>query len=126
MGELREYGKRSHGMACHHDLQMYSNPSADLEFAVTIDNDSESKFTYTDASGKEHVLHTTPNSVTMVRAGAAWHCVSATNGGTRSILKFIYTGSYRKGPDFRNYVSARKCDDSANSQALRMKREGGE
>eukprot|EP00971_Amphidinium_carterae_P210016 4166290-Amphidinium_carterae.1 len=39
--ELREYGLNSKGMVCHSDLQMYAVAKHDMEFVVTIDNDSK-------------------------------------------------------------------------------------
>lgn len=109
--EVREYGRNSKGMGCHPDLQMYAVPRKDLEFAVTVDNDSTCKVTFYDANNKVHTVETTPNSVMMVRVNAATHCVSPTHGGTRTILKFIYVGDYRKSREFWHYTG-NECDDS--------------
>eukprot|EP00931_Biecheleriopsis_adriatica_P078741 TRINITY_DN52163_c0_g1_i1.p1 TRINITY_DN52163_c0_g1~~TRINITY_DN52163_c0_g1_i1.p1 ORF type:complete len:743 (-),score=193.11 TRINITY_DN52163_c0_g1_i1:90-2291(-) len=108
--ELREYGQQSKGMGCHPDLQMYKIEKKDLEFAFTVDNDSRCNVTFFDASGKKHLVQTKPNSMMMVRVNAATHCVSSTEGGTRSILKFIYVGDYRKSQDFWMYTE-NQCDE---------------
>jgi len=120
--ELREYGPKSKGMVCHPDLQMYATPRKDSEFAVTVDNQSPCNVSFWDASGEKHIIQTKGNSVMMVRANAAVHCVGPTNGGTRSILKFIYVGDYRKSPQFWSYTG-NECDDSnPNRQVLAARR----
>ncbi|CAE8662613.1 unnamed protein product, partial [Polarella glacialis] len=120
--ELREYGRKSKGMGCHPDLQMYAVPRKDLEFAFTVDNDSRCNVTFWDAAGQQHLVQTKPNSMMMVRVNAATHCVSPTDGGTRSILKFIYVGDYRKSKDFWFYTE-NECDDTnPNRQELDERR----
>eukprot|EP00913_Durusdinium_trenchii_P034021 g31846.t3 len=124
--ELREYGSQSKGMGCHPDLQMYKVPRKDLEFAFTVDNDSRCNVSFWDAAGKLHLVQTKPNSLMMVglelSVNAATHCVSSTEGGTRSILKFIYVGDYRKSDEFWHYTS-NECDDSnPNRQMLSDRR----
>uniref|UniRef100_A0A7S4PX75 Fe2OG dioxygenase domain-containing protein n=1 Tax=Alexandrium monilatum TaxID=311494 RepID=A0A7S4PX75_9DINO len=123
--ELREYGPQSGGMACHPDLQMYAVPRKDLEFAVTVDNDSSCNVTYRDAKGVVHKVRTHANSVMMVRVNAAEHCVSPTNGGTRTILKFIFVGDYRKSAHFWSYTGNVCGEDNRNRQMLRQRREAG-
>ncbi|CAJ1371902.1 unnamed protein product [Effrenium voratum] len=120
--ELREYGRESKGMGCHPDLQMYKVPRKDLEFAFTVDNDSRCNVTFWDLAGKQHFVQTKPNSLMMVGVNAATHCVSSTDGGTRSILKFIYVGDYRKSNEFWYYTS-NECDDqNPNRQMLADRR----
>jgi len=121
--ELREYGTESQGMGCHPDLQMYAMEKKDLEFAVTVDNLSECNVTYWDAKGDLHLVKTRPNSVMMVRVNAATHCVSATNGGTRTILKFIYVGDYRKSREFKHYTDNLCGPSNPNVKALKERRE---
>lgn len=123
--EVREYGTESRGMGCHSDLQMFAVPRKDLEFAVTVDNESKCMVTFTDASGKEHTLRTEPNSVMMVRVNAARHCVGPTKGGHRTILKFIYVGDYRKSRDFEAYKGNECGPDNMNNVALKARRESG-
>merc|ERR1712070_237243 len=122
--ELREYGTQSKGMGCHSDLQMYAVAKKDLEFAVTVDNDSKCVVTYYDGNNKKHEVQTKGNSVMMVRSNAATHCVSSTGGGTRTIIKFIYVGDYRKSRQFVHYKGNECGADNANNVALRARREG--
>ncbi|CAE7781396.1 SYT1 [Symbiodinium pilosum] len=120
--EVREYGRHSRGMGCHPDLQMYKVPRKDLEFAFTVDNDSRCNVSFWDAAGKLHLVQTKPNSIMMVGVNAATHCVSSTDGGTRTILKFIYVGDYRKSNEFWSYTT-NECDDSnPNRQMLSDRR----
>lgn len=109
--ELREYGPKSDGMMCHPDLQMYAVPKQDMEFAVTVSNDSPCEVTFYDAQNNKKTVKTKPNSVMMVRVNSAVHCVSGTKGGKRSILKFIYVGDYLKSKDFWKYTS-NECEAS--------------
>jgi len=121
--EIREYGRRSRGMACHSDLQMYAFEKKDIEFAVTVDNDSQCNVSFWDAKGQRHEVQTTGNSVMMVRSNAARHCVSSTVGGSRTILKFIYVGDYRKSNDFWRYTGNYCSENAPNVKALRLRRE---
>merc|ERR1711924_271675 len=109
-------------MQCHSDLQMYRTSKKDLEFVITVDNDSQSKVNYWDAAGKEHSFGTTANSLMMVRVNAARHCVSATKSGARTILKFIWTGDYRKHADFWDYTENSCGAENPNGQMLRARR----
>eukprot|EP00930_Biecheleria_cincta_P071813 TRINITY_DN59272_c0_g1_i1.p1 TRINITY_DN59272_c0_g1~~TRINITY_DN59272_c0_g1_i1.p1 ORF type:complete len:745 (+),score=141.44 TRINITY_DN59272_c0_g1_i1:32-2266(+) len=120
--ELREYGRDSKGMQCHPDLQMYKIAKKDAEFAFTVDNDSRCNVTFFDASGKKHLVQTKANSMMMVRANAATHCVSTTEGGTRSILKFIYVGDYRKSNEFWYYTGNECGADNPNGMMIAQRR----
>lgn len=121
--ELREYGPKSAGMGCHEDLQMYAKDKKDCEFAVTVDNESPCEVTYYDVKNTKHTVITKANSVMMVRANAAKHCVSGTRGGSRTILKFIYVGDYRKSKQFWHYTG-NECDDrNPNRQMIQARRD---
>jgi len=120
--EVREYGRQSRGMGCHPDLQMYKVPRKDLEFAFTVDNDSRCNVSFWDAAGKLHLVQTKPNSIMMVGVNAATHCVSSTDGGTRTILKFIYVGDYRKSNEFWSYTTNECGEDNPNRQMLSDRR----
>mmetsp|Transcript_30943 Transcript_30943/g.57942 ORF Transcript_30943/g.57942 Transcript_30943/m.57942 type:complete len:759 (+) Transcript_30943:51-2327(+) len=120
--EVREYGPESKGMGCHDDLQMYAVSKKDVEFAVTIINDSRCNVSFFDAKGVKHEVHTQGNSVMMVRANAATHCVSPTVGGSRTILKFIFVGDYRKSNDFSEYKVNQCGPDNTNNKKLRNRR----
>mmetsp|Transcript_6524 Transcript_6524/g.15955 ORF Transcript_6524/g.15955 Transcript_6524/m.15955 type:complete len:755 (+) Transcript_6524:86-2350(+) len=124
--ELREYGLNSKGMVCHSDLQMYAVAKHDMEFVVTIDNDSKCNVSYTNREGVQKTVHTEANSVMIVRPNAAVHCVSDTLGGSRTILKGIYVGDYRKSTDFGLYTE-NECDESnPNRQLVKSRREGSD
>lgn len=123
--EVREYGTRSKGMGCHSDLQMYAVANLDLEFAITVNNPSKCEVTYYDAQNTIHKVHTRGNSVMMVRAGGAVHCVSSTVGGSRTILKFIYVGDYRKARAFWSYTD-NVCDDSNPNRRVLVERREAE
>merc|ERR1711988_1422142 len=110
---------------CHSDLLMYKFAPKDLEFAFTLDHDPNSNCItqFTDPSGKVHKERTTPNSLYMLRPNGVVHCVSATSGGTRTILKWIFVGDYRKSDAFVHYKS-NSCDDSQpNRKLLKERRE---
>lgn len=124
--ELREYGDRSAGMGCHPDLQMYAREDLDLEFVVTLDNDSECEVTFYDREQKKHMVKPKANSLFMVRPNSATHCVSATKGGSRTILKFIFVGDYTKGRQFAMYTVNECGDDNPNNQMLLARRQGSD
>ncbi|CAK0855048.1 unnamed protein product, partial [Prorocentrum cordatum] len=92
-------------------------------FAFTIENDSKCNVTYWDASNKLHEVQTRANSLMMVRANAARHCVSPTVEGTRTIVKFIFVGDYRKSKEFWHYTDNRCTEDNPNVAAVRARRE---
>jgi len=121
--ELREYGTGSKGMWCHSDLQMYTDATKDLEFAVTVDNPSGSEVIFFDKNEKKNIVHTRENSVMMVRSRAARHCVSPVSSNTRTILKFIYVGNYRKVSMFWEYATNQCGESNPNRQRLKARRQ---
>lgn len=80
--ELREYGPNSKGMPCHSDLQMYADGAGDMEIVVTLSQDptSECNVTWYDKNNRKHSVRPAPNSITLVMANSAVHCVTPTNG----------------------------------------------
>jgi len=120
--ELREYGRKSRGMSCHQDLLMYIDQSKDIEVVMTIDNDSECTFRYYDRKQNHHDVKAERNSLTIVQPNSARHCVSPTLGGTRSILKFIFVGDYRKSAQFNAYTVNRCGANNPNRKALEFRR----
>eukprot|EP00928_Gymnodinium_smaydae_P030623 TRINITY_DN22721_c0_g2_i1.p1 TRINITY_DN22721_c0_g2~~TRINITY_DN22721_c0_g2_i1.p1 ORF type:complete len:741 (-),score=126.77 TRINITY_DN22721_c0_g2_i1:56-2278(-) len=121
--ELREYPEGSRGMPCHRDLLMFTNATLDLEFVYTIDNFGTCISTYTDRKGKVHEVHTEANSLIMVRPNAALHCVKASTGGYRTILKFIYVGDYHKSNEFVHYIQNECGNSNPNVKVLKKRRE---
>lgn len=121
--ELREYPEKSRGMGCHSDLLMYHSQPKDCEFALTVENDSPSVSTYVDKRGVKHKVQTKANSLIMVRANAAVHCVTGTTIGSRQIIKFIYAGDFKKSKDFWRYTDNVCTEDNPNVRALKRRRE---
>ncbi|KAF4738475.1 hypothetical protein FOZ62_023576 [Perkinsus olseni] len=121
--ELREYGRRSGGMPCHSDLQMYKTMELDWEVVVTVSNSPESKceFTWTAKNGEKRSVRTTANSVTLVRPNSAVHCVTSTAGGRREMLKMILTGDYSKDKGFW-YYTGNQCGKKNNNRRLMRER----
>jgi len=124
--ELREYPQGSTGMGCHRDLLMYTNATLDLEFVYTIDNLGTCISTYEDKKDVVHEVHTQANSLIMVRPNAAMHCVKPSEGGRRTILKFIYVGDYRKSSEFGYYTENECGGDNPNVRILLARRGHGE
>ena len=109
--EFRIYPPQSKGMPKHKDISMFS-PHA-FECVLTITNSSDSKFVFDDG-GKWVEITPRPNQIIIVRPGetGAMHYVTPiTNGGTRSILKFVYeqlnkNGTNRKTAAFKKEVES--------------------
>eukprot|EP00415_Alexandrium_ostenfeldii_P000674 UN0674 len=112
--ELREYPSGSSGMGCHSDLLMYANGTLDLEFVYTIGNLGTCTSTYTNRRGETTEVHTQANSLIMVRPNSAMHCVKPSEGGHRTILKFIYVGDYHKSSQFGMYTTNYCSKDNPN------------
>lgn len=120
--EIREYPEGSAGMACHPDLQMYAVPKKDLEFAFTVDNFSKCLVSFYEKDGTKHEVWSEPNSMFIVGVNSATHCVSATEGGHRTILKWIYVGDFRKAKAFDSY-KGNTCASNPNGKMLKTRRE---
>lgn len=116
--ELREYGPDSKGMPCHSDVQMYKHASNDFEVVVTLSNLGECQLYWYDRDNIRHSVWPAPNSITIVRADAAVHCVSEAKGGHREILKFIMVGNYLKHAHFFHYVKNTCGSNNLNTQVL--------
>eukprot|EP00929_Paragymnodinium_shiwhaense_P073564 TRINITY_DN37536_c0_g1_i2.p1 TRINITY_DN37536_c0_g1~~TRINITY_DN37536_c0_g1_i2.p1 ORF type:complete len:630 (+),score=163.70 TRINITY_DN37536_c0_g1_i2:147-2036(+) len=121
--ELREYGTESKGMGCHKDLKMYTSTKKDLEFAFTVDNLSKCNATFYDPQNTLQSVHTTPNSMFMLRPDGATHCVTPTEGGSRTLLKWIFVGDYRKSSQFKFYIDNACTDTNPNVQMVKARRE---
>merc|ERR1712137_1155754 len=93
-----------------------------IEVVMTIDNDSECTFMYYDRKQNRHSVKAEQNSLTIVQPNSAKHCVSPTLGGTRSILKFIFVGDYRKSPQFGAYTVNKCGANNPNRKALELRR----
>lgn len=125
--DQREYGVHSTGMPCHADVSLYADKTKDAEILVTLFNNSTCITTFIDAFGDEHQIKTKPNSLFLLQGGSAWHCVHCTPsvpGGSREILKFIFTGNYTKDASFWSYVSVPCPHNGENSKAILRRRSG--
>jgi hypothetical protein len=124
--ELREYGTGSRGMPCHSDLLMYRNATWDFEFVFTIDNDSECKVSWQDVEGVWQEVVPEGNSLTMVQANAATHCVKCSPRRTgdehRTMLKWIYAGDLRKSRGFWSYTSNECGGSNPNVKEMMFRR----
>jgi len=121
--ELREYPADSRGMGCHPDLQMYAVSKKDNEFAFTVDNYSKCNVTFYDLKNVMHTIETEANSMMMVGVNSATHCVSRTDGGYRTIIKFIYVGDYRKSKSFVQYKGNECGPQNPNNRVLQSRRD---
>ena len=120
--ELREYGKRSRGMPCHADTQMYSDAAQDFEVVVTLSNRGKCQVYWYDRDNIRHSVWPAPNSITIVRANASVHCVSETKGGSREILKFIMVGNHLKHRHFFQYVENHCPPGNFNLELIEKRR----
>ncbi|CAD7952241.1 unnamed protein product [Amoebophrya sp. A120] len=123
--ELREYGDGSNGMRCHRDLALYADDSIDAEFAFTVASNSPSHVvSFTDRAGVEHKINPKPNTLLMVRPNASLHCASGVDPGTsRQMMKWIFTGSYKKHENFEMYAKNNCGETSLSWKALMAKKE---
>lgn len=87
--ELRAY-RTGASMGWHQDDQLYTDPQC--EFVLCLDNTSDSRTEWIDASGEHHAEWTPPNSVLLIRAGesGAAHRVVPLKTGSRTILKVVW------------------------------------
>ncbi|KAF4738476.1 hypothetical protein FOZ62_023577, partial [Perkinsus olseni] len=123
--ELREYGRKSEGMPCHYDRQMYRKLPLNWEVVVTLSHSRESKcrFIRLDENETEHSIWPAANSVTLVRPKSAVHCVTPTAGGRRDMLKVILTGDYRKGRIFQRFAHGQCSEENENRHLMRKRSE---
>ena len=121
--ELREYGEHSRGMGCHADIQMYKDLKSNFELVFTVSNKGECEVFWYDRNNLKHSIWPEPNSLTIVHPNAAVHCVSATKGGPREMLKFIMVGTYEKSHSFYHYVENQCGSNNPNVRAV-LKRRG--
>ena len=88
--ELRSYRAGS-GMNWHRDDQLYADPQCEL--VLCLDNTSDSRTEWIDASGEHRAEWTPPGSALLIRAGSsgAAHRVIPLKRGERTILKMVWT-----------------------------------
>lgn len=94
--EVRSYEREGAGMSWHVDDVLYYPPQ--IEVIWTLENDSDCvtmwKETNTD---RMRTIETEPNSVVLLLAGGASHCVTHLKRGKRIILKCAYA---KKGSSY--------------------------
>merc|ERR1719491_435095 len=112
-------------MQCHRDLQLFDDVYIDAEFAFTVDvNSTEHEVTYYDLKGDQHSLRPKPNTLLMVRPGASLHCAgSIEEGGSRQMMKWIFTGDYKKQNAFSAYAKNTCGRASKSWRSLMRKRD---
>lgn len=95
--DIRVYERRGSAMAWHVDDVWYSEP----EVIWTLENTSDCETRCKQSDGREQVVETVPNSVLLLQAGGASHCVTSLSRGRRVILKCAYgkTSADFLGPD---------------------------
>ena len=87
--EYRKYTIGSN-MDWHRDVQMLPD-QLQYECVITLENTSDSKTILKDWFGLlTRNISSAPNSLVVVKAKGVEHCVTTTNSGTRTILKFVF------------------------------------
>lgn len=87
--ELRSYRVGAE-MRWHRDDQLYTRPQCEL--VLCVENSSDSRTEWIDASGTHSAEWTPPNTALLVRGGetGAAHRVTAVRRGERTILKMVW------------------------------------
>ena len=86
-------------MDWHIDTVLYTEPQ--FEIVCTIHNNSDSRTEWKDMNtGRKRWIRTEPNSVLIVQAGSVTHRVTPVTKGERSIIKFAYSTTNEKTPDY--------------------------
>lgn len=97
--EVRSYEREGAGMAWHVDDVLYHPPQ--IEVIWTLENDSDCVTMWKETNtNRMRTIETEPNSVVLLLAGAASHCVTHLKRGKRIILKCAYaekSSSYLSG-----------------------------
>lgn len=99
--EYRVYREGS-SMDWHSDTPLYTDPQYELVF--TVDNTTDSYTEWSDGF-RTHRIYTKPNSILIIRAKGARHRVSPVSWGERSILKFVYTTTLKKTPEYEENLT---------------------
>lgn len=121
--ELREYTTKSTGMPCHSDFPMFGVPKLDAEFLFTLFNNSTCATTFDKLDGTQGSVQSKANSLCFVRANDGTHCVKCKpSNGYREVMKWIYSGTYRKANQFASYAQNR-CGATTNSKMMKKRRE---
>mmetsp|Transcript_27439 Transcript_27439/g.71210 ORF Transcript_27439/g.71210 Transcript_27439/m.71210 type:complete len:272 (+) Transcript_27439:71-886(+) len=100
--ELRLYPVSSY-MDWHVDELMYTEPQ--YEMILTLENSTDSFTQWVDANGQTVSTWAEPNSLIVVKAGAALHQVTRVKKGRRAILKFILTPTLDRTQAFEDNLS---------------------
>lgn len=119
--EIRTYEREGAGMPWHVDDVLYDPPQ--IEVVWTLENDSDCKTLWKEVgSGKQHGIETEPNSVVLLAAGGASHCVTHLKYGKRIILKCAYIES---GSVFREGVHTNQFDKKKQENLRKKQRSSG-
>ncbi|MEL6341955.1 MAG: hypothetical protein AAFV53_02405 [Myxococcota bacterium] len=116
--ELRAYRAGS-GMEWHQDDPLYEDPQCEL--VLCLDNNSDSRTEWIDASGARTAEWTPPNAALLIRAGDAGppHRVTPLKTGERMILKMVWArpGSPRLASFYEHIDSLPGLRDRHRKQA---------
>lgn len=116
--EIRSYEREGAGMAWHVDDTLYDPPQ--IEIVWTLENDSDCKTMWKEVgTGRQHSVETEPNSVVLLLAGGASHCVTHLKYGKRIILKCAYIET---GAVFREGVHQNQFDNKKQGKKKKKQR----
>lgn len=88
--EVRAYARKGAGMAWHVDDVLYDPPQIEVIWTLENDSDCQTLWKENSSSNVLHSVETEPNSVILLLAGGAPHCVTHLKHGSRVILKFAF------------------------------------
>lgn len=96
--EYRVYPKGGQ-MDWHRDTVLYTKPQ--FEMVYTVDNTSDSLTQWYDPKNRTiNEIQTEPNSLLIIKADDIQHRVTPVTKGQRSIIKFAYSETLEKTPDY--------------------------
>lgn len=88
--EIRSYEKVGACMAWHVDDVLYDPPQIEIVYTVENTSDCQTRWRINNV---EYSQETDPNSVLLLKAGVALHCVTSLKRGKRVILKCAFVDS---------------------------------
>jgi hypothetical protein len=107
--EIRTYDKAGAGMQWHVDDILYDPPQ--IEIVWTLENTSDCKTMWREATEVLRKLETDANSVIILKAGGVPHCVSSLKQGRRVIVKCVYIkrgAKFQEGELVQQFVTKKK------------------
>ena len=117
-------------MHWHCDMPLYQEPQYECVYTLSNTTDSTTqwkKYTTSCLKGEEEIIKevsTKANSLILVKADAVEHQVTPVTYGDRYILKFIYTTTFAKTPEF--YEEAEFARESQANKGVALTRKWNE